>query len=92
MGVASSVCAGGLQREVVVSSLRSALENKRWISDNMAQLRKGFLHKYIAVNDRKVIANANHQKALFDKLKKGNVDMRVVMVEFITDEGTIWIL
>ena len=92
MGVASSTCMSGLQKDAVISSLRSALENKKWISDHMPRLREEYLHKYIAVNKSKVIAAADRQNALFDALEKKHVDMRVVVIEFVTDEGTIWVL
>jgi septum formation topological specificity factor MinE len=80
-------------RENAVSRVLEATANKHWVSDHMPELRREYLNKYVAVDKGMVIAVGENQDSIFKHLKKiGTRDFGVVIIEFITDEGTVWIL
>ena len=80
-------------RDVAVARVREAAKNKHWVSDNMPELRRKYLNKYIAVDKGQVIAAGGSQDSIFMQLKKNGIrDFGVVIIELITDEGTVWIL
>ncbi|MBU0685782.1 MAG: hypothetical protein KJ653_08055 [Candidatus Thermoplasmatota archaeon] len=80
-------------RDVAVARVREATNNKHWVSDHMPELRRKYLNKYIAVDKGQVIAVSGSQDSIFRQLKKNGIrDFGVVVIELITDEGTVWIL
>ncbi|MGQ9587237.1 MAG: DUF5678 domain-containing protein [Thermoplasmata archaeon] len=70
-----------------------AAANMRWLSDNMPDLRGRYLHKFVAVHEGRILAVADDQESVFRQLKRmKGLDIGVVAIEFITEEGTTWIL
>jgi len=89
----SSPFMGASTREVAVARVREAAKNKHWVSDHMPELRRKYLNKYVAVDKGQVIAAGGSQDSIFKQLKKNGIrDFGVVIIELITDEGTVWIL
>jgi len=89
----SSPFMGASTREVAVARVREAAKNKHWVSDHMPELRRKYLNKYVAVDKGQVIAAGGSQDSIFMQLKKNGIrDFGVVIIELITDEGTVWIL
>lgn len=80
-------------RDVAVLRVREATANKHWVSDHMPELRREYLNRYVAVDKGRVIAVGKTQDSIFKQLKKiGIRDFGVVIIEYITDEGTVWVL
>jgi precorrin-6B methylase 1 len=89
----SSIFIDASARDVAVARVREAAKNKHWVSDHMPELRRKYLNKYVAVDKGKVVAVAGSQDSIFKQLKKNDIrDFGVVVIELITDEGTVWIL
>ena len=72
----------------VLKSIRREKANVEWISETVANLRKLYGGRYIAVKDRQVI---DSDKSL-DKLLSRVRGQEGVTVEFITELEYLWML
>jgi hypothetical protein len=55
-----------------------------WILGNLEDLKKRFPNEYIAVHRRKVIESDQKFANLVEKLRKENIEINDVIVEYIT--------
>lgn len=96
MGKSSASSASGIccnNHDEVVAQILSASANTRWVSEHMAELRKKYLHKFIAVHNCKVVASSEDQARFFRILRtKESKNLPTIAIEFITDENERWIL
>jgi len=89
----TSVCSGTDDRATTVQRVEEAAANMRWVSDHMQALRRKYLNKFVAVHEGRVVAVADDQDEVFKKLKKAKgLDIGVIAVEYIAEEGTTWVL
>ena len=71
----------------VLESIRREKANVEWISETVANLRKRYGGRYIAVRDRRVI---DSDKSLDDLLSRVR-GRESVTVEFITELEYLWL-
>ena len=77
----------------IVAQILTASENTRWISDHMVELRKKYLHKFVAVHKGRIVASSEDQALLFEALRsRESENLPMISIEFITGEDERWVL
>jgi len=59
-------------------------ENSKWVAKNIEDLRKRFPDKYIAVQRKDVIEDDADLIELITKLRKRNLDIDTITIEYVT--------
>jgi hypothetical protein len=81
----------GISYDQAVAAIRNASNDKRWFFDSLAEFRDKYLHKWIAIHNRKIIDSDDDFDHLAARLKSNEVDIASVQFEFVNEENYIQI-
>ena len=73
-----------------VKAYQKSFEDTEWIIENYIELTKKYDNKFIAVQDKKVIASSEDAMRLLKELRKMNIDFSTVVIDFITSKWLSW--
>jgi len=73
-----------------VKAYQKSFEDTKWIIENYIELTKKYDNKFIAVQDKKVIASSEDAMRLLKELRKMNIDFSTVVIDFITSKWLSW--
>ncbi len=94
--VMSGQCASALSPEAIVD-VRQKMErsdkNKLWAMSNMDRLRSKYANKYVALDNRKVLASGDSPDEVFRELRRKRIkDISTVAIEFVPEGPLVWLL
>jgi len=61
--------------------------NGAWLNEHYNEIYKKYRSEFIAVKDRKIIAHSPDFEVLLEELKTMKIDLREVLVEYISEKG-----
>jgi len=67
-------------------------DSGNWLDLNYEEIRKKYPNKFIAIKDRRIIAESDDLDSLINKLVSMKVNLNSVLIEFIPGEDTEFIL
>jgi len=73
-----------------VKAYQKSFEDTKWIIENYTELTKKYDNKFIAVQDKKVIASSEDALRLLKELRKMDIDFSTVVIDFITSKWLSW--
>jgi hypothetical protein len=91
----STITSEGLEVEfdekLILKQLRDFRKSTSWITENIAEIRKGYPDRHIAVLNGKIIDSDVDFDALIGRLR-GKYDMSRVTIEYIPSKEVIMVL
>ncbi|MFQ6107872.1 MAG: hypothetical protein ACE5QF_09885 [Thermoplasmata archaeon] len=76
----------------VLALLRNKRRNSSWVQEQMAELRKEYPRKFIAVKDRRIVDSDKSFDALLRRVRRRREDLGTVTFEFISERECIYVL
>lgn len=67
-------------------------KSSRWLAKNFEDIRKKFTGKFVALRGDEILATADSFLELKEKLKKADVDLSTVLVDYIPPKELIMFL
>ncbi len=92
----SGQCSSSLSSDALVEvrlKMERSAKNKLWAISNMDRLRPKYSNKYVALDNRKVLAFGESPDEVFRELRKKKIkDISTVAVEFVPEKPLVWLL
>ena len=67
-------------------------KNGSWFSSHYNEIVEKYKNEFIAIEDAKIIAHNPRLDALLEELKKKGKNLSEILIEFVTEKGTKFIL
>ena len=61
--------------------------NGIWLNEHYDEIYRKYRNEFVAVKDRRIIAHNSDFEALLKELKAMRIDLREVLVEYISEKG-----
>ena len=68
----------------VAQLLQRGTDDLDWLNQNLLQIRKDFNNQFIAINGKRIVANAATLDAVMAELKKKRIDLSNTIVQRIS--------
>jgi len=73
-----------LEARVLLEKFES---NGAWLNEHYNEIYEKYRNEFVAVKDRKIIAHNPDFEVLLEELKTMKMDLREVLVEYISEKG-----
>jgi len=73
-----------LKEQVLLEKFES---NSIWLNEHYDEIYRRYRNEFVAVKDRRIIAHNSDFEALLKELKAMKIDLREVLVEYISEKG-----
>jgi len=73
-----------LEEQVLLEKFES---NGMWLNEHYDEIYRKYRNEFVAVKDRRIIAHNSDFEALLKELKAMRIDLREVLVEYISEKG-----
>jgi len=67
-------------------------ENNEWLQEKYEKLQEKYANKFIAIDNKEVVAIGNRPEELINRLKERNIGIESLLIEFIPEKGLILIV
>lgn len=81
-----------IEKERIKRLYLESFDNSKWLIEHYQELTKEYNNKFVAVQNKKVIAVDVNPFKLLEKLKKMGVDISTVAIDFVTSDPLLYIL
>ena len=73
-----------MEEQVLLEKFES---NGMWLNEHYDEIYRKYRNEFVAVKDRRIIAHNSDFEALLKELKAMKIDLREVLVEYISEKG-----
>ena len=73
-----------MKEQVLLEKFES---NGIWLNEHYDEIYRRYRNEFVAVKDRRIIAHNSDFEALLKELKAMKIDLREVLVEYISEKG-----
>jgi len=73
-----------LEEQVLLEKFES---NGIWLNEHYDEIYRKYRNEFVAVKDRRIIAHNSNFEDLLKELKAMRIDLREVLVEYISEKG-----
>ena len=73
-----------MEEQVLLEKFES---NGMWLNEHYDEIYRKYRNEFVAVKDRRIIAHNSDFEALLKELKAMRIDLREVLVEYISEKG-----
>ncbi|HDN73696.1 MAG TPA: hypothetical protein ENG16_01560 [Archaeoglobus sp.] len=73
-----------MEEQVLLEKFES---NGMWLNEHYDEIYRKYRNEFVAVKDRRIIAHNSSFEALLKELKAMRIDLREVLVEYISEKG-----
>ena len=81
----------GISYDQAVIAVNDARDDLLWFLNGLNNFRDKYLHKWVAIHKKSVLAANEDYDVLFAELKNKGVDMSTVQFEFVNEENYVQI-
>ena len=73
-----------MEEQVLLEKFES---NGIWLNEHYDEIYRKYRNEFVAVKDRRIIAHNSDFEALLKELKAMRIDLKEVLVEYISEKG-----
>ena len=73
-----------MEEQVLLEKFES---NGIWLNEHYDEIYRKYRNEFVAVKDRRIIAHNSNFEDLLKELKAMRIDLREVLVEYISEKG-----
>ena len=73
-----------MEEQVLLEKFES---NGMWLNEHYDEIYRKYRNEFVAVKDRRIIAHNSDFEDLLKELKAMRIDLREVLVEYISEKG-----
>ena len=73
-----------MEEQVLLEKFES---NGMWLNEHYDEIYRKYRNEFVAVKDRRIIAHNSNFEDLLKELKAMRIDLREVLVEYISEKG-----
>ena len=73
-----------MEEQVLLEKFES---NGMWLNEHYDEIYRKYRNEFVAVKDRRIIAHNSDFEDLLKELKAKRIDLREVLVEYISEKG-----
>ncbi len=70
-----------------LQSIKKMEDSNAWLQENYESIRESYGNKFVAIENKEILASANTAEELLNELEEKKTDTSAILIEFIPEKG-----